>query len=173
MFRKWIALLLWAISFSGAAQNIDLLILNKNYNQALSLIEKGLDVHPEAEMYWKQAYVNRQLSRTLSAARSIENAIALDSANIKYLAEYADLQTELGNHYKALLFYRKAVDHSINDLNLRFKLGKAYINVENYQKAFEVFSAIQTKDSTTQIGPCIFSQIIRLFYTAKPMLYMP
>jgi len=151
MFRKWIALLLWAVSFSGAAQNIDLLILNKNYNQALSVIEKGLEMSPDAELSWKQANVYKQLLKPLHAVKSLENSIAMDSTNCKYLVEYAELQAELGNHYKALRFYQKAVDHSKDDLNLKFKLGKAFMNVDNYPKAFEVFSAIQTKDSTNLV----------------------
>ena len=104
MFRKWIALLLWAVSFSGAAQNIDLLILNKNYNQALSVIEKGLEMSPDAELSWKQANVYKQLLKPLHAVKSLENSIAMDSTNCKYLVEYAELQAELGNHYKALRF---------------------------------------------------------------------
>lgn len=151
MFRKWIALLLWAVSFSGAAQNIDLLILNKNYIQALSVIEKGLEMGPDAELYWKQANVYKQLIKPLNAMKSLENSITMDSTNCKYLVEYAELQAELGNHYKALQFYQKAVDHSKDDLNLKFKLGKAYMNIDNYPKAFEVFSAIQMKDSTNLV----------------------
>jgi len=151
MFRKWIALLLWAVSFSGAAQNIDLLILNKNYNEALSAIEKGLKVNPDAELYWKQANVYKQLIKPLHAVKSLENSIAMDSANCKYLVEYAELQAELGNHYKALQFFQKAVDYSKDDLNLKCKLGKAYMNIDNYPKAYEVFSAIKTKDSTNLV----------------------
>jgi len=151
MFRKWIALLLWAVSFSGAAQNIDLLILNKNYNQALNLIEKGLEVSPDAELYWKQANVYKQLIKPLNAVKSLVNSIAMDSTNCKYLVEYAELQAELGNHYKALQFYQKAVDHSKDDLNLKFKLGRAYMNIDNYPKAFEVFRTIQMKDSTNLV----------------------
>jgi len=75
----------------------------------------------------------------------------MDSANYKYLVEYADLQAELGNHYKALRFYQKAADYSEDDLNLKCKLGKANLNVDNYPKAFEVFSAIQMKDSTNLV----------------------
>jgi tetratricopeptide (TPR) repeat protein len=151
MFRKWIAILFCVVSFGASAQNIDLLILNKNYYQALSLIENSLEESPDAELYWKQAHVFKQLIKPLAAAKSLENAIAMDSLNCKYLVEYAELQAELGNHFKALRFYQKAADHSNDDLNLNFKLGKAYLNVENYQNAFEVFSAIQKKDSSNLV----------------------
>jgi len=151
MFSKWIALFLWAVPFICAAQNIDLLILNKNYTLALLQIEKCLEVRPDAELYLKQATIYRQLSKPLRAAKSLENSIALDSTNSKYLVEYAELQSELGNHYKAVTFYRRAVDYSMEDLDLKCKLGKAYMNIEDYQRAFEVFSTIQIKDSTNLV----------------------
>jgi tetratricopeptide (TPR) repeat protein len=151
MFRKWIVCILWAVPFVGTAQNIDLLILDKNYQQALIQINKSLDVRPDADTFLKKSQVYRMLNKPISAANSLENAIAIDSLNILYLAEYADLQTELGNNYKAVQFYQRAVDLSTGDLNLKSKLGKSYMNVENYQKAFEVFMSIQTKDSTNLV----------------------
>jgi len=151
MFRKWIALLLWAVPFVCAAQNIDLLILNKNYNEALSQILKSLEVRPDAELYFKQGVIYRQLSKPLYAERSIMNSISLDSTNCKYLVEYADLLTELGNPYKAVSYYQRAADYSIEDFNLKYKLGRAFMNVENYQKAYDIFMMIRYKDSTNVV----------------------
>jgi len=151
MFRKWIALLLWAVPLVCSAQNIDLLILEKDYSKAITQIEENLQVNPNAALYWKQAVVYRQLSSPMRAAKSLENAIALDSLNSKYLTEYADLQAELGNPYKAIIYYQKAVENSTDDLNLKCRLGKAYLNIDDYQKAFAVFSLLQTKDSTNLV----------------------
>jgi len=151
MFRKWIALLLWAVPIACAAQNIDLLILNKNYNEALLQIRKNLEVRPDAELYYKQGMIYRQLSKPLYAERSFENLISLDSTNSKYLAEYADLLTEFGNPYKAITYYQRAADHSIEDFNLKYKFGRAFMNIENYQKAYDVFMMIRYKDSTNVV----------------------
>jgi len=71
--------------------------------------------------------------------------------NSKYLVEYADLQAELGNPYRAVTFYQRAVDVSPDDLNLKCRLGKAYLNIEDYQKAFEVFSLVYAKDSSNLV----------------------
>jgi tetratricopeptide (TPR) repeat protein len=151
MFRKWIVWLFWAVPFCGTAQNIDLLILEKNYPQALIQINKSLVIHPEANMYLKKAQVYRMLNKPLSAAASLENAIAIDSSNVKCLAEYADLQTELGNNYKAAKFYQKVFASSPNDLNLRFRLGRAYMNCDDFQKAYEILIQIQKSDSTNLV----------------------
>lgn len=151
MFRKWIALLLWAVPLACTAQNIDLLILNKNYNEALFQIRKNLEVRPDAELYLKQANVYRQLLMPLFAANSLENSIAMDSTNSKCLAEYADLQTDIGNPYKAVAYYQRAVVYSPEDFNLQYKLGRAFMGIENYQKAYGVFMMIRYKDSTNVV----------------------
>lgn len=151
MFRKWIVLLLWAVPILGAAQNIDLLILDKNFTAALTQINRSLAVQPEAEMYLKKAQVYRMLNKPILAAGSLENALASDSLNVRYLAEYADLQTELGNNFKAVRFYQKAVKNSKDDLNLQFRFGRSYMNCDDFQKAFEVFEQIQTKDSNNLV----------------------
>ena len=75
----------------------------------------------------------------------------MDSTNSKYLAEYADLQSELGNPYKAVAYYQRAVINSPVDFNLQYKLGRAFMNVENYQKAYDVFMMIRCKDSTNVV----------------------
>lgn len=148
MVKKWFAILLFAAPFVAAAQNIDLLILNKNYREALLQINRNLEVRPDAELYFRQANVYRLLSEPMNAAKSLENSIAIDSTNSKYLVEYADLQADLGNPYKAITFYGRAVDNSPDDLNLKYRLGKAYMNIEDYQKAFDVFLLIETRDSS-------------------------
>ena len=147
MIRKWIALLLFAIPLACGAQNIDLLILNKNYNEALSQIKQNLDVCPDAELYFKQGLIYRQLLKPVSAERSIENSISLDSTNSRYLVEYADLQTEIGNPFKAISFYQRASFYSPDDFSLQYKLGRAFMNTENFAKAYDVFMMIRVKDS--------------------------
>ena len=151
MIRKWIALLLFAIPLACGAQNIDLLILNKKYNEALSQIKQNLDVRPDAELYFKQGLIYRQMLKPISAGRSIENSISLDSTNSRYLAEYADLQTELGNPFKAISFYKRASFYSPDDFNLQYKVGRAFMNTENFEDAYGVFMMIRFKDSTNVV----------------------
>jgi len=151
MFKKWIALLLWAVPFICAAQNIDLLILNKNYNEALLQINKNLRDLPEAELYFKQGIIYRQLSEPLNAERSFKNSVSLDSTDSKYLAEYADLQVDIGNPFKAINLYQRAIHYSPEDFNLKYKLGKAFISAEDYQKAYDIFMMIRYKDSTNVV----------------------
>ncbi len=151
MFRKWIATLLFAIPLACLAQNIDLLILNKNYPEALTQIKRTLEVSPDAELYFKQGIVYRQVSRPLYAEQSIRQAIALDSTNSRYLAEFADLQMELGNPFKAIPYYQRASSYQPEDYDLKFRLGKAFMNTENLEQAYGTFMMIRYKDSTNVV----------------------
>lgn len=97
MFRKWFVFLAFIVPMVSGAQNIDFLILNKNYREVLVQIDQQLADSAEkntadAELYYKQSMVFRQLTNPMYAAKSLENSIAIDSTNSKYLTEYADLQ---------------------------------------------------------------------------------
>jgi Flp pilus assembly protein TadD, contains TPR repeats len=151
MFRKWIAMFVCAIPSLLFAQDIDNLIFNKNYQEALSVILKTLEVKQTAELYFKQGMIYRQLSMPMRAEESYGNSLALDSTNSRFLAEYADLQSELGNPFRAVPFYQKASLYSPEDYNLRYKLGRAYMSSENFEKAYEVFMMIRYKDSTNVV----------------------
>lgn len=151
MLKQWIAFLFCAIPFLSFAQNIDLLILNKNYAEALSQIELKLNAEPKAELYFKQGTIYRQLSMPLHAQQSIQKSIALDSLNSIYLTEYADLLSELGSPGNAIPYYQKATLYSPEDFNLKYKLGRAFINAEDFQKAYDVFTMIRFKDSTNVV----------------------
>lgn len=151
MFRKWIATLLFAIPLACFAQNIDLLILNKNYPEALTQIKRTLAVSPDAELYFKQGMIYRQISMPLYAERSISQAIALDSTNSRYLDEFADLQMELGNPFKAIPYYQKASLFQPEDYDLKFRLGKAFMSTENLEQAYGTFMMLRYKDSTNVV----------------------
>lgn len=151
MFRKWIAAFVCAIPSLVFAQRVDDLIFNKNYREALVLIKKNIAVAPNAELYFRQGMVYRQLSMPVRAEESYRNSIALDSTNSRFLAEYADLQNELGNPFAAIPYYQKASLYAPEDYNLKYKLGRAYMSSENFGKAYEVFMMIRYKDSTNVV----------------------
>jgi len=151
MFRKWIAVFLCAIPSLVFAQNIDILILNKDYPEALSAIQKSLAAQPSAELYFKQGTIYRQIAMPVKAEQAFACSVALDSTNSKYLAEYADLQTELGNPFSAIPYYQRASLYAPEDFNLKYKLGRAYMSSENFGKAYEIFMMIRYKDSTNVV----------------------
>jgi tetratricopeptide (TPR) repeat protein len=151
MIGKWMAFLLTVLPIVSTAQNIDLLIFNKKYSEALSSINRELAIQPNADLYFKKGDVYRRMSKPLDAELAIERAISLDSTNSGYLSEFADLQLELGNPFKAIPYYRRASFLAPDDFDIQYRLGRAYIVAENYEKAYETFSLIRYADSTNVV----------------------
>lgn len=148
MFRKWVTLLALVTPLLAWAQSIDLLILNKNYPEALTAINRSLAENASGDLYFKQALIFRNLNQPLNAEKSLIHSIRLDSTNCTYLSEYADLLTELGNPYRAAEYYLKASAICMTDLDLKYKLCRSYLNLDEVKKAFDLAQSIYAVDST-------------------------
>lgn len=148
MKQKTIILFLLILPFQLFAQSIDELILNKKYDKALDRIAAQIQEKPETELYFKQAVVYKEQSKPLLACKSLEQALFYDPQNSLYLAELGENYSSLGNIYQTVECYRRAVDLSPKDLSLKGKLGRAYISIDDFTKAFQTFEAIYKVDST-------------------------
>lgn len=148
MTQKTIILILLILPFNLFAQSIDELILNKKYNQALDRISAQLQEKPGAELYFKQAVIFKELSNPLQASLAMEKALFYDPRNSLYLSELGDHYFGLGNIYQAVECYRSAVSLAPENLNFQGKLGRAYINIDDFKQAFLTFDAIYKADST-------------------------
>lgn len=148
MKLKTFILVLLILPFQLFSQTIDELILNKKYDRALDHISKQIQEKPEAELYFKQAVIYKEQSMPLFACKSLETALFYDPQNSLYLAELGENYTSLGNIYQTVDCYRRAVDLSPKDLSLKAKLGRAYISIDDFQKAYQTFEVIHKVDST-------------------------
>ncbi len=84
----------------------------------------------------------------LLACKSLETALFYDPQNSLYLSELGENYSSLGNIYQTVDCYRRAVDLSPKDLSLKAKLGRAYISIDDFQRAYQTFEAIHKVDST-------------------------
>ena len=148
MKQKTIILILLILPFQLFAQSIDELILNKKYDKALDRIADKIQEKPEAELYFKQAIVYKEQSNPLQACKSLEQALFYDPQNSLYRAELGENYSSLGNTYQTVDCYSRAVDLSPNDLSLKAKLGRAYMSVDDFTKAYQTFDAIHKVDSS-------------------------
>ncbi len=148
MKLKTIILVLLILPFQLFSQSIDELILNKKYDRALERISKQVQEKPEADLYFKQAVIYKEQSMPLLACKSLETALFYDPQNSLYLSELGENYSSLGNIYQTVDCYRRAVDLSPKDLSLKAKLGRAYISIDDFQRAYQTFEAIHKVDST-------------------------
>ncbi len=142
-------LLLAGISVVSFSQDkIDLLILNKHYQQALQQIEKKLEKEPAAELYLKKGLIYNSLQNYQDAVNAFSAALEIEPQNPEILGEMAEALSVLGNYTDANSFYEQALTLHPQNLQLSGKLGRNYINLKNYKKAYEIFSDIYKTDST-------------------------
>lgn len=148
MIQKTIFLILLVLPFQLFSQSIDELILNKKYDKALDRISSQIQEKPEAELYFKQAVIYKEQSKPLLACKALEQAMFYDPQNSLYLAEMGENYSSLGNIYQTVECYRRAVDLSPKDLSLKAKLGRAYISIDDFVRAYQTFDEIRKVDST-------------------------
>lgn len=148
MIRKSSLLLLLFVSISGFSQDIDLLILNRDYQQALNQIDQKLDQNPSPDLYYKKSLVHKQLMDYPAALYYLSQALEMDSTSVNYLSERANLYQAMGNHSKAVLDFQKALLLQPGDLLLKYELGRAFLMLNDYKNAFQTFEEIQAVDST-------------------------
>lgn len=149
MTQKTILLLLLFVPFFSFSQDkIDLLILKKNYSEALKLIDAHLVQQPDASLFFKKSTVLKRQMLYPEALQQLDEALKLDSLNADYLDERAGLYESLGNYDLAVKNYRDALKIRPNDLFLKCNLGQTQIRISDNKNACKTFEDIYQNDST-------------------------
>ncbi|MCG6187780.1 tetratricopeptide repeat protein [Maribellus maritimus] len=149
-FNKQLILLFFVIlsGFAFSQEEIDLLILNKDYNKALQLIEQELKEDKKTDLYLKKGLIYNKLQMYSEAISALESANELDGGNFDILDEIAETHSILGNYIDAIPYYERALKVDPDNLALAAKLGRNYINLKNYNKAYSIFEQIYSVDTT-------------------------
>lgn len=149
MFKKIIVFLCVIIPMIATAQSkIDLLILNKDYSGALSLIDKELTVNADGGLFFKKSMVLKKQMLYPEALQQLNEALKLDSLNAAYMVERADLCESLGDYDSAVKNYRDALQIQPDNLMTKFQLGQTLIRITEYKNAVNTFIEIYAVDST-------------------------
>ncbi len=146
--NKLLLFLLLTPTIVFSQEEINLLILSRNYNEALQLIEKQIHENPDASLSMKKGIVLTQMQNYQEAVNAFSSALELQPNNPVILIELADALSTLGNHHDATSFYQKAVSLKPGNLSLAGKLGRNYIQRNEFRKAYTVFSEIYQADSS-------------------------
>lgn len=158
---------------SFAQQEIDLLILNKNYDKALIEIEKQIGEKASADLYFKKGLILSSLQNYQEAVKAYSQALDLQPENPEILSEIAEGLAVMGNQLDAITFYKKAIKIQPSNLALKAKLGRVYISKKEIKTAYDLFAEIYSTDSSNvywnkQLAYCSFQvgnrkQAIRLY----------
>ena len=129
-------------------EKIEMLILNRNYGEALNLIEKRITKDPEAGLFLQKGLIYVALQEYQKASAAFNEGLILDPQNMEIPSELAEALSALGNHHDAVAYYETAVGYEPGNLVLAGKLGRNYIQLNEYKKAYEIFESIYKTDST-------------------------
>jgi tetratricopeptide (TPR) repeat protein len=132
----------------SAQENIDLLILKRNYPEALKQLEKYIQEQPEAALFLKKGMVLSGLQNYQEAVNAFAEGLDMEPENLEIMAELADVLSLLGNYHDATSFYERAAEMEPQNLIRAGKLGRNYMQLNKFEKAYEVFSRIYHTDST-------------------------
>jgi tetratricopeptide (TPR) repeat protein len=133
---------------SFSQEKIDLLILNKKYEEALQQIDKRIEKQPDGTLYYKKGLVLNSMQKFQEAVSAFSLALEFEPKNSDILVELADALSTLGNYHDANPFYEKAARLQSQNLTISAKLGRNYIQLDKYQKAYTVFEHVFHNDST-------------------------
>lgn len=137
------------LTFAGiSAQEIDLLLLNRDYQGALVRIDQMLENEPTADLYFKKGLLCEKLMDFDGAVTALQLACAADSTKAIYPEELAEAWSALGNYTDAALCLQRAAGLDPDNLVLKGKLGQCLISLKNYQDACSLYSQIYRRDST-------------------------
>ena len=128
-------------------EKIDLLILNKNYEEAITLIEEQIIQNPSAQLYFKKGLVFNGFQNYQEAVNAFSEALKLEPENPEILLEMAESLAVLGNFLDATSYFQKAIKLQPENLSLAAKLGRNYISLKDYKRAYKCFEAIYEIDS--------------------------
>jgi tetratricopeptide (TPR) repeat protein len=127
---------------------IDLLILNKKYDKALTEIEKQYNELPSAGLMFKKGLVYKLQQQYQKAAEAFFAASEITPQDADILGELAEALSSLDNYADAASFFKQALTVDPENLVLAGKLGFTYINLKDYKSGTQIFSSLYQKDST-------------------------
>jgi len=150
-----------SIQIAFSQSEIEKLMLNRQYPEALNQIKRRLQQEPDSGLYFQSGLVSTQLQDFQGAAEAFGKALELNPDSPEILAELAEANATLGNFREAARYYEQAVSLSPGNLPLMGKLGRTYISLKLNAKAYAVFSSVYEKDSTNiywnkQLAYCSF-----------------
>lgn len=156
-----------------AQDKIDMLMFEKQYDEALQLLDSQIEENPTVLSYLRKGSVLSMLHDYQAAVKAYAEGLKMEPGNLQITAELADAYAALGNHHEATSYYEHAVNLDPQNLLLAGKLGRNYIQQNDYRKAYHVLYDVCSKDSTKviwnkQLAYCAYqtgriSEAIRLF----------
>lgn len=130
-------------------ENANFLIASEHYEKALAQSDPTSRSARDIQLKLARAYMG--LDRFDDAQKLFDGVLAGDEKNATALAGLGDLKVEQQNYQAAIEYFQKSLDVS-NRADVRVKMGSAYLQLGDTDKAQSAFEAAQ-KSSPYLIDP--------------------
>jgi len=139
-------------SYFSLAQEIDLLILNNEYDKALQIIDNELTKNEtQPTLYLKKGIIQQKRFDFVGAVKSLERAYELDSINPNILSEVAEANSSLGNYRRALPYLKVLYNADTTNTVKALKLVRVFLNLRIYKEPYEILKSFYQRDTTNLI----------------------
>ncbi len=113
----------------------------KDYNEAISHLDKAIQLNPEESIY----FIGREAAKDIvgnhnDALEDYDQAIKLDPEDIFAYDTRADVKTHVGDYEGAIDDYTEIIKLDHNNGEAYKARGNIYLKLKNYQAAFEDFT---------------------------------
>lgn len=111
-----------------------------NYEEALELIFKTIDEHPEEEAHYiNGAVVLSQIGKVEEAERFLQQALVLNPDSFSACYTLGNLYFNAERYKEAVTLYLNVYDKHHDDANLNFMIARAYVNQGELTMAIPFF----------------------------------
>jgi len=152
--KKILILILFALySFNGISQSkvdeLNLLIINNKYTEALEFSKELINRNPDnAQYYYQQSIVLKLLFKFPQAINSITKAIELDSLNLDYLTELGILLAKKCRDKEAAKIFKDILSAEPNHIYTGIWLSNYYLKEKEFEKASSLLFNLYLNDTT-------------------------
>ncbi|MCE5174525.1 MAG: tetratricopeptide repeat protein [Bacteroidales bacterium] len=125
----------------NALRRIGLLYFkNKNFNQALAVLDLLLAIHPtDAELHQKRGYCLQQLNQKSLALDAYLQADLIQPDSLWTLKRIAASYRHLKNPAKALEYYKRAESLDPDNIILTLNIGHCLVELEDFAEALNYY----------------------------------
>lgn len=136
--RKWVELWKkdWYSSFEKLERDVDYLIKNEHYLQAIDMVDVYISKYPEkAEAYAIKGGINYARGKIREAELDLTKGVSLDPKNPLFLKKRALVYTKAGKHQSALKDISDAIEYDPSMFDLYIKRAGLYKQMNKGDKA--------------------------------------
>jgi tetratricopeptide (TPR) repeat protein len=163
------------LSSEKALRQIGLLYFkNKNYNQALAVLDLLIAKYPnDAELHQKRGFCLQQLNQRSFALEAYLQADLIQPDSSWTLKRIAASYRYLGNPLKALEYYRRAESLEPDNIVLALNIGHCLVEADNYTEALKSYfkAEVLSEESSRTWRPIAWCSFICKRYDLATKYY--